>query len=245
MIVTIVVLGIVLIPLGFMSMEYMRGITYSRDLTIAEGLARLEMSKINNLAYDDSTLEDGDDDTSASYEGYPYDMRRTVSYVAGWSNNLKKAQVRVYPTGDSTNHLVDLVTYIADVAYGAGSGGGAAATTGDADSLTVSGGSISGTDLQNVTLQNTSGDSITIEGITISFTGTSGLKLRTITMDGSERWSGTVSSGQSLTFDTNFTLSASTTYSNTGLFEFSKNLTSVTSLVFIMSDGSETGSYSW
>ena len=233
-----------MIPLGFMSIEYVRAIVYSRDLGVAEGLAKVEMAKINNLSYSDATLADGYDNTASNYEGYGYGLRRTVDDVAGWSGNLRQVQVRVFPSGESSLHLVNLITYVANVSYGVGSGGGAIGS-GEASSLVVSGGSISGQDLQNVTLENTSVDPITITGITISFTGTPGIKFTTITMDSLERWSGTVSSGQTATFDTNFVLSASTVYANTGLFEFSKNLSSVTSLVFIMDDTSETSSYSW
>lgn len=245
LIMTIVVLGLIMIPLGFMSIEYVRSIVYSRDLGIAEGLARLEMSKINNLAYDDNTLEDGDDDTTSSYEGYHLDLNRKVNYVAGTNDNLKKVEVSVYESG-TTTQLVKVVSYIADVSFGSGSGGGAVGG-GAAASLAVSGGSILGSNLENVTLQNTSGDPITITGVTISFTGTTGIHLQAIAMDGTQRWSGppNVLSGVTITFDTNFTLAASTTYNNTGLFEFTRNLTSVTSLVFIMSDASETESYSW
>ena len=92
LIMTIVVLAIVMIPLGFMSMEYMQAIVHSRGLAVAEGLVKTEMAKINNLSYSDSTLEDGDDDTTSNYEGHSYDLRRTVDYVVGSSNNLKKVQ---------------------------------------------------------------------------------------------------------------------------------------------------------
>ena len=250
LIMTILVLGLIMVPLGIMSIEYMRSIVYSRDLVVAEGLAKTEMSKINNLDYGDNTLEDGDDDTTSSYEGYHLDLNRKVDYVPDTDNNLKKVEVSVYESG-TTIQLVKLVSYIADVSFGSGSGGGEAVVGGMSASLAVSGGNISGANLENVTLQNTSGDPITIDGVIISFTGAGGMgggiHLQAITMDGAERWSGppNAASGSSIVFDTNFTLAASTTYNNTGLFVFIRNLTSVTSLVFIMSDGSETDSYSW
>jgi len=244
LIVTIVILGLVFIPLGLMSMEYVRAIVYSRDLGVAEGLAKVEMAKINNLSYSDATLADGYDNTTSNYEDYSYDLQRTVNDVAGWGGDLRQVQVRIFPSGESSIHLVNLITYVANVSFGAGSGGGGVGS-GEASSLIVSDGSISGKNLQSVTLENTSASPITITGIIISFSGSGGIKLKTITMDSTERWSGTASSGQTKTFDTNFILSGSTTYSNTGLFEFSKNLSSVTSLVFIMADASETSSYSW
>lgn len=243
LIITIIVLGIVMIPLAFMSLEYVQGIAFSRELVIAEGLAETEMAKINNLSYSDVALADGYDNTTLNYEGYGVDLNRKVDFVAGSSNNLKKVEVAIYESG-TTAQLAKLITYVADISFGPGSGGGGVGG-GEADSLVVSDGSISGTDLQNVTLQNTDPADITITGIIISFTGAGGIKLNTITMGGAEKWSGNVSSGSTITFDTNFTLTASTTYTNTGLFEFSKNLTSVTSLTFIMSDGSQTVGYSW
>jgi len=244
LIMAIVVLAIVMIPLGAISLEYMRGVVYSREMVITEGLAKTEMAKINNLSYTDTTLEDGDDDTTPNYLGYAYDLRRTVSFVTGWSNNLKQVKVRVYPTG-TTVQLVELVTYIANVSFGAGSGGGGVGGGGHAGSLVVSGGSVSGKSLKDITLENTSGDTITITGVTISFSGTSGIKLKTITMNGIQRWSGTENSGSTITLSTSFSLAASTTYPNTATFDFSKNLSSVSSLVFIMSDATETPAYSW
>jgi len=241
LIVTITLLGLLLIPLGIMSMEFVQAIVYSRDIGVAEALAKIEMAKINNLAYSDATLTVGYDNTTPNYEGYAYNLRRTVS--AGPVLNSKQVQVRVFPSGNTTNPLVNVITYLADVTFGAGSGGGGAGG-GAADSLAVSGGSILGTNLQNVTLANTGAANITITGVTISFTGASGIKCTTITMDGTQRWSGNARIGATITLDTPFTLVAKTTYTNTGLFAFSKNLTSAT-IIFIMSDASQTTSYSW
>ena len=245
LIVTIVVLGLVLIPLGLMGIEYMNAIVYSRDSGVAGNLVKVEMAKVNNLAYGDATLASGYDSTTSNYEGYPYDLRRQINSVPGYGTDLKEVQIWVYPPGETSNQLAHTVTYLADVSFGSGSQGGDVAVGAEADYLVVSDGTISGTDLQDVTLQNTGDADITITGVIISFTGQSGIKFKEVTMDSVERWSGTKSSGSTVTFDTNFTLTASTTYTNTGLFEFSKNLTSVTSLVFIMSDGSQSTSYSW
>ena len=245
--ITIVILGIIMIPLGIMSIEYMRGMVYSRGLVLAEGLIKTEMAKINNLAYDVVTLANAYDNTASDYGGYRLDMRREVDYVAGTNNELKKVVLTVYK-GATTAQLAQVTTYIANVTFGAGSAGGGVVTTGDADSLTVSGGSISDNILEGITLQNTGGSEITITGAIISFSGTTGIKLKSITIETVPRWSGTVSSGQSLEFDPEdvFTLSASTTYTDTCVLTFStaKVLSEVSSLVFTMSDGSETTPYS-
>ncbi|MBM3251820.1 MAG: prepilin-type N-terminal cleavage/methylation domain-containing protein [Candidatus Omnitrophica bacterium] len=117
MIIAVVLLGLVLIPLGLMSTEYVRGIAYSRDLSVVEGLAKAEMAKINNLGYDNLPIGIS---TFENYEGYPYDLERTVTE----NGDFKKVQVRIYPAGDANKQLINLVSYIADVAFGAGSGGG-------------------------------------------------------------------------------------------------------------------------
>jgi type II secretory pathway pseudopilin PulG len=121
-IITIVLVGLALIPLGIMAVEYMRGIVYSRDLGVAEGLARDELAKVNNLPFTDPTLADGYDNTTSNYGGYPYDLRRSVNYVSG-NTALKQVQIRIYPTGDLNRHLVNTITYVANVSFGAGSGG--------------------------------------------------------------------------------------------------------------------------
>lgn len=249
-IITIVLLGIIMIPLAIMSIEYMQGIVYSRKLGIVEGLAKTEMAKINRLSYIDATLADGYDNTAANYEGYPYDLRRTVNYVSGWNNNLKKVQVRLYPQGDAINHLVKVITYIADVAFGAGSSGAAAGSGGgQSDSLIISAGVVSANRLHQIDMRNSSTtDAITISQATVSWINANPAKpaaLTQIEMNSVIRWSGTQStSGATTTLTTPFALSANTTYTNTGIFTFSQNIQSVT-IIFIMSDGSTTASIAW
>jgi len=148
-IVAITIISIFVAVIALMLQDIILGVGFSSDTIRALNLARLELSKVNNLSFTDATLEDGDDDTTSNYEGYPYDLRREVDIVAGTSNNLKKVLVTVYGTG-TTDQLVKLATYVADVNFGPGSGGSGASTGGDADSLGVSGGSISGYFLQNI-----------------------------------------------------------------------------------------------
>jgi len=121
-IITIVLVGLVLVPLGIMSIEYVRGTFYSRDLGIAEGLAKSELAKVNSLDFNDPTLADGYDNTASNYEGYPFDLRRTVNIVNN-NNALKQVQVRVYPAGDLSRQLVSVTTFIVNATFGAGSGG--------------------------------------------------------------------------------------------------------------------------
>jgi len=242
LIMTIVLIGVLMLPLGLMCNEYIRGVVYAGDLTVGESLAMTEMAKINNLSYSDATLADEYDNTTSNYEGSGLDLNRQVDIVAGTSNNLKKVVVTVYKR-DTTTEAVKLVSYVTDVAYGSGSGGGAVTTGGEADSLSVTGGTISGGKLQNIDMENTSAtDDIIIDQVRVSWGGSN--TLTSIEMDGSTRWSGAESTSGTTIDITDFTLSAGTSYNNTGRFNFSSNVSSVT-LVFIMSDASETGSYSW
>jgi len=243
LIMAIIILGVVMVPLGMISIEHMRGVVYSRKLSIAEGLAKTEMAKINNLSYTDSTLEDGDDDTTSNYEGYAYDLRRTVSFVAGWSNNLKQVQVRVYPTG-TTEQLVNLLTYIANVSFGSGSGGAAAGGGDQADSFSISGGTIDKKKLKNITTENTGGSQIVVTKVKVTFTGKSGIYLKKIKMDNSEVWSGIANSGDEVTLDTTFTMDAATSYTK-HQFEFEKDIYTVTVDYYEFEDATQTGSYSW
>ena len=205
---------------------------------------RLEMSKINNLSYTDASLADGTDTTTSNYEGYAYDLRRTVNFVSGSSNNLKQVQARIYPVGNSTTHLAKMITYIANVVYGSGSGGSATGSGGQADFLLISGGTVSADRLQQVDMANShTTDSITVSAVTVSWTNSNAnnpASLTSIEMNGLVRWSGSESaSGATITLTSAFTLSANTTYDNTGIFNFSQNIRSVT-LTFIMSDGTST-----
>lgn len=243
LIVSMTVLAIVMIPVAFMSKEYIYGIQHSRQIAAAEGLAKTEMAKIDNLSYNDPSLADGYDNTVFDYEGCPFNLRRTVNYVDGWGDDLKQVQVRVYPDSDAAHFLVHLITYVADIAYGAGSGGSSPGG-GMADSLVVSAGNISGSRLLNVTLQNTDSGPITVDAVIATFTGVSGIKFQSVVMNAVTRWTGNSNSPTTATLSPAFTLSAGTTYSNTAFFNFSKNLGTI-SLIFVMSDGSQTPAYSW
>jgi hypothetical protein len=237
-----------MIPLGLMSLEYMRSIVYSRDLAAAEGLAKTEMSIVNNIPYSDATLADGYDNTTNSYLGYAYDLRRTVSFANSPTNTLKKVQVRVYPSGNTTQ-LANLITYLASVSFGAGSGGGSTKSGGQSDFLVVSAGVISANKLHQIDMQNTdTANSITISQVIINWTNSKDSQpasLTQIEMGGATRWSGTESTpGSTVTLTSPFALSANTTYTNTGIFTFSQGIRSVT-ITFVMSDSSTTAALIW
>ena len=116
LIMTIVVVGVIFIPLSLLMMEQVQGTFQSETRITALNLARLEASQVNNTDY-----------TSISsvfipnYQGYSYDLTRTVSYEQGGPaipESLKKIEISVTESG-SANVLVKLVTYIArNVTYG-------------------------------------------------------------------------------------------------------------------------------
>ena len=245
LVITILIISLFVAGIAMIMGQVVVGLAFSGDTVKALSLARLEMSRVNNLPYSDATLADGYNVTTTNYESSVYDLNRAVDYVAGTSNNLKEVNVSVYLTG-TADILSSLTTYVADIDFGPGSGGGSPGGGGtEAGSLSASGGSISAKLLQNVTLANTSTDStITITGVTVTFTGSSGIKLKAIRMNGTDRWTGIKSSGSTITLTSSFTLAIDTTYSNTAKFTFSKNLSSA-SVIFNMSDGSSTTAYSW
>lgn len=118
LIMTIVVLGIVAIPISLFISRNTESVFYCEDLTIALNLARWEMEKINNTDYGKIAIGTF---LSPDYPEYNYGVTRIVAYAQGDANSkesLKKITVEVKKTGDM-NVLVSLVTYIAkNVSYG-------------------------------------------------------------------------------------------------------------------------------
>lgn len=113
---TIVVVGLIAVPLSISLVEQVQGVTQSADYTAALNLARFEMERVNNLAYHSISK-----DSFSNYQGYAYDIDRSVTYVegnAGSAESLKQITVDV-KKADSATVLVSLVTYIAkNMAYG-------------------------------------------------------------------------------------------------------------------------------
>lgn len=113
---TIVVVGIVSIPLSLLVCEYIRSVFNSADNTLARELARFEMEKVNNTSYAGISSAN-----TSNYEGYTFDIVRTVTYAqgnAGSAESLKKIVVDAKKSG-SAAILASLITYIAkNVGYG-------------------------------------------------------------------------------------------------------------------------------
>lgn len=116
LIMAIIVVGIISIPISLSLGQHIRSAAVSQDYSTAINLGRFEMELVNNLAYANINSL-----TSANYQGYSYDVVRTVSYAQGSGatpESLKKITVDVKKSG-STTVLVSFVTYVAaNVSYG-------------------------------------------------------------------------------------------------------------------------------
>jgi prepilin-type N-terminal cleavage/methylation domain-containing protein len=116
LIMTIIIVSIISIGLALMLSQHIEGAFYSEDLTTALNLARLEMEKVNNMSYANINSAN-----FTNYEGYSYDLTRTVAYQYGNASSTestKKVTVEVKKAGTSAV-LISLVTYLAkNISYG-------------------------------------------------------------------------------------------------------------------------------
>lgn len=116
LIMTIVVMSIVSVPLSLLIGAHLESVFVSEDEAMAQNLARFEMEKVNNMNYANVTSAN-----FSNYQGYPYDLVRTVSYVQGngaTAESLKKITVDVTKS-NGTNVIAGLITYLAkNVVYG-------------------------------------------------------------------------------------------------------------------------------
>jgi len=118
LIMTIVVVGIIAVPLSLLLSQHIQGVFDSADYTLANNLARFEMEVVNNLVYTNITSAN-----IYPYQGYDYTVTRTVTYAQGSAStaeSLKKVVIDVKKSGSiSATVLTSLVTYIAkNVGYG-------------------------------------------------------------------------------------------------------------------------------
>ena len=118
LIMTIVVVSIAAIPLSLLVSQHVTSVFQSADYTMAVNLGRFEMEKVNNMIYANIATA-----SFSNYQGYSYDITRTVSYAPGGGSgataeSLKKIQVDVKKAGSATV-IVSFITYIAkNVLYG-------------------------------------------------------------------------------------------------------------------------------
>ena len=115
-IMTIVVIGIVAVPLSLFIFENVKSTMQSEEYSLAINLARMDMERIYNTSYANIVSA-----TFPGYQGYKFDVQRTVSFAAGSSisaESLKLVRVTVTDPGDSSPSIT-FVTYIArNVSYG-------------------------------------------------------------------------------------------------------------------------------
>ena len=112
---TIVVVGIVSIPLSLLVSQHFTSVARSSAYAITLNLARLEMEKVNNLAYA------GISDLTTNYPEYNYDVVRTMSFEEGDENSdesLKRVRIEVQDA-DNSAVLYSVETFIAkNIGYG-------------------------------------------------------------------------------------------------------------------------------
>ncbi len=122
LIVTITLAAIIGAPAGRLVSEHLRAALRGRDMTLAINLARYEEERLDGLndffAAPDLNVTTTD---FASYQGYPYTLRRTVDCVLGncvsavqSSQGVKRITLQVYkPSGanPTAELLATVVTY--------------------------------------------------------------------------------------------------------------------------------------
>jgi len=120
LIVTIVILGIMAVPLSLTLFKHLESVTISKDLTQAVNLGRYHVEEMNNRIFTHADLAVGTYNLP-NYKGYPYDLTRIVSYTQGsdlTAEGLKKIQVDVKRAGQATP-LATFITFVArNVNYG-------------------------------------------------------------------------------------------------------------------------------
>ena len=121
LVLTIALAGILGIPTGLLLGEHLFVALTSRDSTVATQLARYEMERLDSLNnFFDPNLNVVPPVTISNYQGFPYDLTRTVTCLtspattctSGALNNqgVKRIQVTVTKTG-SAQPLSRLISY--------------------------------------------------------------------------------------------------------------------------------------
>lgn len=117
---TMVVLGIMAIPLALLVSQHLESVLQSQDHTLAVNLARFEMEMVNNMNYTDPKIAVGTH-LSPDYPAYNYDVTRTVACIQGdctIGESLKRVTVTVTKKGSSAVSA-SLATYLVrNITYG-------------------------------------------------------------------------------------------------------------------------------
>lgn len=107
LIIAMVILTAVGIPMSAMIGAQIQGMMTSTDLTAAGNLARWEMERLNNIPYIHADLNTGTT-TSSNYQGYPYDLTRTVATVTGSNGAERKDITLIVKRAGSSAALVTI-----------------------------------------------------------------------------------------------------------------------------------------
>lgn len=243
----IAIIGIIMIPIAMIMMEYVRSTAWADSLTMAANLARREIGIINSTSYSGASLANGYNNLSQNYAGYKYDLRRAVSSVPGTGDNLRLVSVKVFSTG-TTDQFIELDTYVMDKNFGIGSAGVGAGY--ENTWFSASGGTTSKKEISGITLTSTKpAGNITMTGVII--TSSVNRNLTNIQMNTEDVFSGTVSLSlgvpTQVTFDKNFIMNAGTTYSggNGGTFSLSSEKVYTVTIIFLFFDGTQSAPYIW
>jgi hypothetical protein len=113
---TIVVIGIISVPLSFAVSANIQSVFLSEDRGSAMHWGRYDIERVKSMAYDNIVTA-----SWTNFFGSGYNLTRTVTFVQGdatSAESLKKVVVEVQKQGN-TKVLVRLATYIAkNVSFG-------------------------------------------------------------------------------------------------------------------------------
>ncbi len=107
LIMTIVVVGIIAIPVSVILSKQIQSVFVSQDYTVALNLARFEMEKVLNTAY--ASISSA---SFSNYQGYAYDLATQVDETVAGSEAYKLITISVTKAG-SAIVLVTLKNYVA------------------------------------------------------------------------------------------------------------------------------------
>ena len=108
LIMTIIVVGIVALPISITLSKHIQSVLVSQDYTVALNLARLEMEHLLNTAY--ASIIVGTT-SSPGYSGYAYDLTTVVTETVSGAQAYKLISISVTRAGSATG-LVNLKNYI-------------------------------------------------------------------------------------------------------------------------------------
>lgn len=109
LIMTIVVVGIIAIPISITISKHIQSVFDSQDVTMANNLARFDLEQMNNTVYTSIVSA-----SIPNYQGYSYDLSRTVSFVNGTAltaESTVKVTSQITKSGSATV-LASLTTYV-------------------------------------------------------------------------------------------------------------------------------------